>query len=65
MHGSYYLYYGNNKWYNIKIKDLFTIDMSQDGRKAVLVFASCYSNGYLREKAIKELLHYPDTLTYF
>ncbi len=64
MHGSYYMYYENAGWFKIGIKDLFTTEMSPDERKAVLVFASFHSNGFLREKAMEELVHYPNTLKY-
>lgn len=64
LHGSYYWYHCNVNWKKIKIEQLFTTEMSLEEEKAVLIFATFHASGYLREKALKKLVQYPNTLQY-
>lgn len=51
-------------WAEYEIEDFFTSDMTDEERLAVTAFASFHSNGYLREKAVRELAKYNNSLTF-
>ncbi|WMJ22427.1 hypothetical protein RBG61_10575 [Paludicola sp. MB14-C6] len=51
-------------WRALNIKDFITKEMSENEKRAVLIFASFNPNGYIREQAIKALLAHKETLSF-
>ena len=51
-------------WHLLRIEDFIINKMSDDEKRAVLVFASFNPNGYIREQAIKALAKYTDILPF-
>lgn len=51
-------------WRTLSIKDFITKQMSEDERRAVLVFASFNPNGYIRQQAVALLASYCQTLPF-
>ena len=51
-------------WRQYSLDSFFTHSMSEEERRAVLVFASFNPNGHIRERAIREMKTYKDTLRF-
>ena len=51
-------------WRKQNIKDFFTPQMSHAERRAVIIFASFNPNGFIRERAVRLMKDYDNTLPY-
>lgn len=51
-------------WTKYRINKFLTRQMSEEERRAVVIFASFHSNGYIRQRAVRALLDYPETLPF-
>jgi len=51
-------------WQKYSIENFFTSNMSDDERRAVIVFASFNPNGYIRERAVRMMKYYAGTLPF-
>ncbi|NLK95767.1 MAG: hypothetical protein GX275_11390 [Clostridiales bacterium] len=51
-------------WRRLKVENFLTNKMSNYEKRAVIIFSSFNPNGYIREKAVKLLLNFQNTLPY-
>ena len=51
-------------WRKQEIEDFFTVTMSYAERRAIIIFASFNPNGFIREKAVRLMKDYDNTLSY-
>ncbi|MDL2275941.1 hypothetical protein LJC22_07440 [Desulfosarcina sp. OttesenSCG-928-G10] len=51
-------------WDQLEINDFFTTQMDSDERRAISIFASFNSNGFIREKAVQAMKNQGGTLAY-
>lgn len=51
-------------WRKFSLTDFFTENMTEEERRAVVIFASFSPNGYIREKAVRMMMDYPGTLPF-
>jgi len=51
-------------WHEYSISDFFTPYMSEDERRAVIIFASFNPNGFIRERAVHMMKDYDNTLSF-
>jgi HEAT repeat protein len=51
-------------WRRLSINSFFTSEMSENARRAVVVFASFNPNGFIRERAVLKLKDYAGTLPF-
>lgn len=51
-------------WRDYSIDDFFTVDMNEDERRAVTIFASFNPNGFIRERAVNMMKIYVNTLPF-
>ena len=51
-------------WRNYSLDNLFSSDMNEAERRAVIIFASFSPNGFIRERAVRLMKDYPGTLPF-
>lgn len=51
-------------WDQLSLENFFTSTMNEEERRAVCIFSSFHSNGFIREQAVIEMIKYGGTLPY-
>jgi len=60
IRGRYYCHYDlaiQRKWYDLGTRNIKNLELPPEKLSSILCVLSCHSNGYLREAALKQLIH--------